>query len=79
MTQHDAILKLLREAPEGITTNAILASPYRLASEYRSRISELRGIGYVISCEIHRGGASVWTLVCEPPQIEANGQQRFCT
>ena len=75
MTQHEAVLTLLRSGPK--TTNEILASPYRLASEYRSRISELRGQGYDIRCEIHRGGASVWTLVSEPPTMESNGQLRM--
>ena len=63
-TQHDALLYLLRRGP--ITTNEILASPYGLAAEYRARIAELRGMGYGITCEIHRGGASVWRLESEP-------------
>ena len=75
MTQHSAILTLLRAGPK--TTNELLASPYRLASEYRSRISELRGQGYTITCDIKRGGQSVWTLVAEPPTVEANGQIRM--
>lgn len=75
MTQYNAILSLLRERPR--TTNEILTSPYGLASEYRSRISELRAKGYVIDCQIKRGGASVWTLVSEPPKVEASGQMVF--
>lgn len=73
-TQQASILHLLRLYPHGITTNQILASPYGLASEYRSRISELRGLGYIISCDIKRGGNSIWTLVSEPPKVEASGQ-----
>lgn len=75
MTQHASILELLRSGPK--TTNEILASPYGLASEYRSRISELRGDGYRIDCDKKKGGASIWTLVSEPPKVEANGQLVF--
>ena len=75
MTQHEAVLTLLRSGPK--TTNEILASPYRLASEYRSRISELRGQGYGITCQIKRGGNSVWTLVSEPPKVGTDGQLAF--
>ena len=74
MTQHEKVLRLLRTHPNGITTNEILVWDFGLASEYRARISELRGEGYVISCEIHRGGASIWKLEAEPPKVEANGQ-----
>lgn len=75
MTQHDAILLLLRQRPH--TTNELIASPFGLASEYRSRIAELRGQGYDIHCEKKKGGASVWTLVSEPPTFQTmpNGQQ----
>ena len=74
LTQHQKVLCLLRDHPKGITTNEIIASDLGLASEYRSRISELRGRGYVITCDIRRGGWSVWTMVSEPPMVEANGQ-----
>ena len=75
MTQHDKVLYLLRSGPK--TTNEIMASGLGLGSEYRARISELRGQGYVIDCDIHRGGASVWTLVSEPARIEVSGQLNF--
>ena len=67
ITQHDAILLLLRQRPH--TTNEIIAAPYGLASEYRARITELRDEGYDIHCAIKRGGASVWTLVSEPMTV----------
>lgn len=68
MTQHDAILLLLRLRPH--TTNELLAAPYGLASEYRARIAELRGQGYDIVCTKKKGGASVWTLLSEPPTFQ---------
>ena len=77
LTQHQKVLCLLRDHPQGITTNEILASDFGLASEYRSRISELRKQGYVIACDIKRGGASIWTLVQEPLRLEANGQLTY--
>ena len=77
MTQHAAILRLLRSGPK--TTNEILASPFGLASEYRSRISELRQQGYEIRCDIRRGGTSVWTLVSEPLKADADGQYGWDT
>ena len=77
LTQHQKVLCLLRDHPHGITTNEILASDFGLASEYRARISELRKQGYVISCDIKRGGTSVWTLVSEPPKVERSGQLAF--
>lgn len=77
LTQHQKVLRLLRDHPEGITTNQLLASEFGLASEYRARISELRKQGYGITCDIKRGGSSVWTLVREPPKVEANGQMAF--
>jgi hypothetical protein len=75
MSQQAAILWLLRSGPK--TTNELLASRFGLASEYRSRIAELRGQGYVITCEKHKGGGSVWTLVSEPPVQMPSGQLRF--
>ena len=66
MNQHQSLLHLFRTHPQGITTNAILDSEYRLAANYRARITELRQMGYDITCEKRPGGASIWRLVSEP-------------
>ena len=66
MTQHDKVLYLLRSGPK--TTNEIIASGLGLASEYRARIVELRQKGFGITCDIKKGGASVWTLTYEPSE-----------
>ena len=75
MSQQGAILHLLRERPR--TTNELIASPYALCSEYRSRIAELRGKGYDSQCDRRKGGESIWTLVSEPPKVGVDGQLVF--
>lgn len=77
-TQHDKVLYLLRRAGKaGVTCSEFLQTS--LAAAYRARMSELRSKGYVISCELHEGGWSIYRLTSEPTKIrvESNGQIAF--
>ena len=77
-TQHDKVLYLLRRAGKsGVTCSEFLQTS--LAAAYRARMSELRAKGYVISCELHEGGKSIYRLMSEPMKFikESNGQLAF--
>ena len=73
MTQEESVLCLLRAGPK--TTSDFCCSLYHLSAEYRRAISTLRKKGYVIAAARLRKGEWGYTLVREPPRVDANGQQ----
>lgn len=70
MTQHDAILYLLRQRAH--TTSELINAPYNLAAEYRRAISDLRRHGYVIEYWHAKGGKGTYTLISEPAHETAH-------
>ena len=73
-TQTDKVLYLLRQSGNhGVTCSQFLSTS--LAAEYRARISELRQQGYNITCEVKRGGGSIYRL--SEISKDANGQLSF--
>lgn len=75
MTQHQAILYLLRQRPQ--TTNDLIQSPYGLAAEFRRAISTLRAKGYDIRYVHGKGGTGTYTLHAEPPVLDTDGQYKL--
>ena len=73
-TQHDKVLYLLRQAGKhGVTCSDFLQTS--LAREFSARIAELRQQGFNITCEIHKGGKSIYRL--EETKKDASGQYAF--
>lgn len=61
-TQHQKVLYLLRRAgPAGVSCGEFLQTS--LGAEYRARMTELRQEGFNITCELHRGGKSIYRLI----------------
>ena len=65
MTQHESLIKLLNDNPQGVTTIDLVKHPI-LCAEYRARISEARGKGYSILAEKVKKNLYKYTLVATP-------------
>jgi len=71
LSQRDQLLKLFSENGNALTLGQIMRTT--LAAEYRARLSEMRGDGYIITCQIRKpASANLYTLT--PPVKFEDGQ-----